>query len=468
MTAVMLALFAIAMGLATTMPFLSPKSLGGLALGLALAALALIAFRGFRDWSRPARVGAGLLCLAEGLFFVLAGPLGPRHRYNQDVVPLLLLMIGTLSLLHLQAEGFNAWVDRAAGRLHERRWAEGLAISTFSVLLLLGAAEFLAAALARTRLVPFDRPLQTFHRGQPVVDWRRFHITEDRNRVPDPHLLWRPVAFEPYNSKGYKAPEFAVAKPAGTFRIITLGDSNTDGPDRGGWPDELRRLLASQPRSALRFEVINAGVVGYSSFQGLRRMEECLRYEPDLVMVSFGANDAHLVVAGPDKTFALRRPALVPVMRVLYRYKAFLLARYLALRWSGGVGAIETPLEPRVSVPDYEVNLERMVALARGAGARAVLLTRPHDPAKRRTAPPGYWIERAAEYNEATARVGRRLRVPVFDAYALFEGSGPDAFADESHFTLLGHARMGQLLRDFLAREGLLPAPSAAGPERGA
>ena len=46
-----------------------------------------------------------------------------------------------------------------------------------------------------------------------------------------------------------------------------------------------------------RFRVANAGVYGYSSFQGLRRFHELLRYHPDVVTWSFGANDAQTLRA---------------------------------------------------------------------------------------------------------------------------------------------------------------------------
>ena len=442
--------------LAAAVPLLSAKAVGSVALVLGLGAAGLVIGHAAKSWTRQARVTAAVLYLAQALVFVLAGPLGPPHRYNQTVVALLVLIIGTTASLHLRAGDFNEWANRAAYWMRRHRWAEGLAISALSTLTLLGSAEFLAAALARTRLVPFDRPLKTLYWNQPVPDWRTFHITADPYMVPDPHLFWRPATSPPYNSMGFKGAEFSAVKPPGAFRIMTVGDSNTDGPDAGGWPDELRRLLARRAGAGPRFEVINAGVPGYSSLQGLRRLEESLRFGPDLIAVSFGANDAALAAAGPDKDFATRGPVPVSVVRLAYRYKAFLLARYLGSRWAGRAEDAQEPVQPRVSLHDYETNLERMVVLARAAGARVVLLTRPHDPATRRTAPPGNWIKRAPEYNEATARVGQRLRVPVFDAYALFETGGSEAFIDDSHFTLPGHARMAHLLRDFPAREGLL------------
>lgn len=452
-----LTLFLASFGLAAAIPFLSAPSLGSLALVLALCAAAAAAVTAFRGWNRAARTAAGLVYGLQAAIYVLAQPQGFGLRHNQPEVALILMMILTTAFLSFRPERLNAWAEKAAIWLRGRRWAEGLAIAAISVLAFLGSAEFLAAALARTRLVPFNRPLVTYHHGNPIADWRPFHITVDRHRVADPVLLWRPTATPPYNSRGFKGPEFAVPKPPRTFRIIALGDSNTDGPDTGHWPGELDRLLAAPGGPAGHFEVINAGVVGYSSLQGLRRLEEVLRFAPDLILVSFGANDAHLVATGPDKGYAAPNPLLARALRGLFRYKAFLLARYIASRVSSPAAVEGRVLQPRVSLEDYEANLRRMVALARGASARVVLLTRPYDPGRRPGAPPDSWIRRAPDYNAVPLRLGRELEVPVFDAYRLFEHAGRDAFADDSHFTPAGHAKMAWKLLDFLVQERLLP-----------
>ena len=88
---------------------------------------------------------------------------------------------------------------------------------------------------------------------------------------------------------------------------MCYGDSLTDGPPRGGWPSWLNRLLQEQGRAGgRRFEVMNAGVAGYSSHQGvLRFLQEVDRYQPDLVLVSFGWNDAAEAIGQPDKTFKI-------------------------------------------------------------------------------------------------------------------------------------------------------------------
>lgn len=50
--------------------------------------------------------------------------------------------------------------------------------------------------------------------------------------------------------------------------------------------------------------MLNAGVAGYSSYQGLLRFkQEVARYEPDLIFVSFGFNDLPPAIGEPDNYF---------------------------------------------------------------------------------------------------------------------------------------------------------------------
>ena len=79
-----------------------------------------------------------------------------------------------------------------------------------------------------------------------------------------------PVAI---NSKGLRSPETPYEKPEGVFRILALGDSWTFGfrmeePD--AYPRQLERILnerAAERGDRRRIEVINAGVIGYSTDQ---------------------------------------------------------------------------------------------------------------------------------------------------------------------------------------------------------
>lgn len=90
------------------------------------------------------------------------------------------------------------------------------------------------------------------------------------------------------NSKGMRDSELSSIKKA--KRILAIGNSCTFGVgvnDETTWPSQLETLLGDKG-----IEVINAGVPGYTSFQGLRYLKDNgLALEPDVLIASFGFND---------------------------------------------------------------------------------------------------------------------------------------------------------------------------------
>jgi hypothetical protein len=95
------------------------------------------------------------------------------------------------------------------------------------------------------------------------------------------------------NSKGLRdAREFPYAKPAGTLRVLALGDSHTQGYEvrqEATFSAVLERYLNSK---GLKAEVLNAGVSGFSTAEAAAYLEsEGYRYEPDVVVLGFFAND---------------------------------------------------------------------------------------------------------------------------------------------------------------------------------
>lgn len=136
--------------------------------------------------------------------------------------------------------------------------------------------------------------------------------TQCRQFVKDPYLPYRPApnnhgkgvaatgeyAFEyRHNSEGFRDVEHALAKPAGTVRILGLGDSFTYGMGAAFEETYLARLEAQlnqdkRGTNAPRFEVIKAGIPGYyPESQRLLLEHYGLAYQPDVVLVGFVPND---------------------------------------------------------------------------------------------------------------------------------------------------------------------------------
>lgn len=289
-----------------------------------------------------------------------------------------------------------------------------------------------------------------------VNDHREEHAFRDRNLVYDPDLIWRPVSsqFSPFNPQGFRGAPIDPVKPGGTLRIIAIGDSNTFGwavDDGANWPAQLEaRLAASRPGT----RVVNAGVWGYSLYQGRQRFHEMLAFTPDVVLVSFGANDAHQVRV-PDAAYVRSHDRIAQVARLSERLR---LAQLGVAAWDGVASANRAgELGPRVPLDDYRRYLRDIGETAKARGIQLVLLTRPFVGV---SSDPASWKTHAPAYNEATRAVGDALGVPVIDVYGAFVDT-PALFDDESHFGEEGHRRMADLLAARLA--GLVPA-AAHGP----
>ncbi|MCB1055236.1 MAG: SGNH/GDSL hydrolase family protein, partial [Acidobacteria bacterium] len=132
----------------------------------------------------------------------------------------------------------------------------------------------------------------------PLITTRKPHW--GASRTEDPLLFWRMRpgyhASDGFliNSLGLRGPEIAAKEP-GELRILSLGESSTFGSKVSygeTYSAQLERRLAACAGPGRRVRVINAGVIGYSLFQGVTYLEHRgLALEPDVVLLYFGYND---------------------------------------------------------------------------------------------------------------------------------------------------------------------------------
>jgi len=350
------------------------------------------------------------------------------------------------SLLPPQKSGAG-WVLALLGK---RRVIRGLLVMCLTLVILIGGTEWTVFMLERIGVIELESPIRTvLEKGS--ADWRKASIIADYKREPDPVLFWRSRPVPPYNAQRFQGPIAKVPKPDDVFRIICYGDSNTDGhTGDGGWPARLGKLLEKhewQPDK--RVEVLNAGVMGYSSHQGLMRFkEEAQTYQPDLIFVSFGWNDAPGALGKPDKEFEIPPETVVTMERALLRFKSYRLLRTLRREWS------EEKLEtvgPRVAVEDYAANLSSFLDHGKQHDVLVVLLTRPHLASVSDLKKQPGWRSKIPSYNDALVTFAREKKVPLVDVGAHF-ASRLEQFSDECHFTAEGHEKMARLLSDELSR----------------
>jgi lysophospholipase L1-like esterase len=112
---------------------------------------------------------------------------------------------------------------------------------------------------------------------------------------PGSHYEWQHISVD-INSRGLRGPETSYEKSPSTFRILNLGDSVVMGwgvREEDTYGQQLESLLNETGSDNMRFEVINAGVPGWSLDNALAYLQaEGLKYEPDLVVLDVTiAND---------------------------------------------------------------------------------------------------------------------------------------------------------------------------------
>ncbi len=349
-----------------------------------------------------------------------------------------------------------------------------------------GPAALLAVSLLFSALV-----------GEAAVRWLRpgYVAGPDPIRNPfwqyDPELGWshepgatgvfardefsHPVRI---NQAGWRDRERQVDKPAGTFRVVVLGDSFTWGHGVGDEEVYTRLLEGMLPGT----EFLNLGLSGSDTGQQLLILEKYgLAWHPDLVLLMMSRNDFIGNVTDaegsyPKPMFVLEpggelRLTNVPVPRVSTLSRL----HYRLRRRSGLVNLIETELErwrrnePEAGAPGrsygYDLTralLHRMHAECRSAGVTFAISFVPSN---------------AHTYPETIPRIETE-RTSVVEAFANSEGIAyldlvpafreaardPDTgarvdlhYRRDRHWNALGHRVAARALAGMLVRKGLVP-----------
>lgn len=229
------------------------------------------------------------------------------------------------------------------------------------------------------------------------------------------------------NGLGLRGPEVG---PKRGFRVLAVGNSCTFGVGVGDdetWPARLEAILRGQGEDA---EVINAGVPGYTSFQGLRYLDERgLALAPDLVIACFGFNDSDAWGPAGDREIAgkLRDRAWDRALSRSSLYRG--LARVIrgGKAEEGGDPAKGEERAPRVAADDLYQNLVDMKALCESRGAAMMLLLWPYRKQIREG------VDRPVVFQPAILGAGADARIPVIDLIGPFLAAGDRVYLDHIH-----------------------------------
>jgi lysophospholipase L1-like esterase len=227
----------------------------------------------------------------------------------------------------------------------------------------------------------------------------------------------------------------------GAVRILAIGDSNTWGwgvADAEAYPAALQDIL-DRRFGANRYEVLNAGMPGYTSYQGLLYLREHgLRFKPSIVLAGFGFNDA--TPDGDITTRIEKERDSLPFLRL----DDFLLYQSYFWRWARSRWQVKHEVErlPRVDVPRYADNLTGILDVARENRAEAMLVDflGPHGTAK--------------TYSNAMQRVSEERDTPML----VYRGPRIDVV----HPTREGYRFLAAQIVDRLVAAGYIANPSGS------
>lgn len=256
-------------------------------------------------------------------------------------------------------------------------------------------------------------------------------------------------------------------KAPGTIRIVCLGDSTAFG-GHTTYPAQLEQVLRGCAPD-VKVEVINAGVPGWSTYQGVRLFERDLaQWRPDIVTASFGFNNAKREQDGmTDRQRAeATRHGARRLLRGLARsrFVQWLIQRRDARREPRApFDATRDWLQLRCPPAEHARCLTELDAACREIGAKLLLATQPHGfvwsegDAIGDLPPNGIKdvATRLDEQNAVVARSAAELRVGFVDVAAAFRALHPgDVFVDPLpgkdplHTTAMGARRVAEALAD--------------------
>jgi lysophospholipase L1-like esterase len=296
------------------------------------------------------------------------------------------------------------------------------------------------------------------------------------------------------NRLGFRGPEVPTLKKEGVFRIVAIGDSCTFGLAGEACPYPARLQWHLRERGdAVAYEVINAGVEGYSSEYGLRLLEARIpALHPDIVTIYIGWNDLYMTdprrrhAAEPDGesppaphdpprgrlAAALREGLDRLYLAQFLRRTLYLEIPRLLARPEGDRSPQEQAIHPGMAEA-YQGRLRKMIRAVRAMGAVPVVMTLPtilssptsaqglailHYPEWAHS-DPGFFRRVVDAWNEAIRAVASDERAVLIDNARFIDALGRKKealFFDTLHMHCQGYELLAQNISSELARQGLI------------
>lgn len=341
-----------------------------------------------------------------------------------------------------------------------------LLLATLPILTLIAILEFSLEPFARIR-----RGLTTIYVKDSELGWKLKPNAEDL-------YGGMPVRI---NGKGLRGPELNYAKQAGVKRILFLGDSVTFGYKLKSYEQTFPYLIESllKDKSGYSVESINSGVGGYSPWQEyLFLAKEGIKYNPDLIVVSFVLNDVTeplglVKFGGSGEGWQLEHTVSGAVEKLLESSSVAYFARKLSARIRFGNDIQQgAELKEKTTVKEMVRHPDRP-DIQEAWGITLENLRKIFDYAKAEDLPLFLVIfPFTFQFDDVTnlstpqkilSKYAYDNKVPVIDLLPILakkmaeEGSKPgDYFLDEDHLSPVGSEIVAEILANFIQQAGFL------------
>lgn len=273
--------------------------------------------------------------------------------------------------------------------------------------------------------------------------------------IKDRELFWKmDSSCKEYNSFGFRDREFSSQKDKDVFRIICMGDSVTFG-----WPSniedtypKLLEMLLNLRFPKHKFEVFNAGVPGYTSYQGLIWLKkDIINYNVNLLIVYYGIN-GRTGSYKSDKKQVLLPVWLVNAANYLRKFQFYQLSSKIILHFKYPPGKKYLCSINRVAPEEFRNNLLEINNVVEKKGGRVLFITKPLF----------YYPEKKIIFTDDSYFPPEGIL--NFDIYSIFKKRKEeirDFFLDDVrpynfHLTAKGHKVLAEEIFNFLIASNLL------------
>jgi lysophospholipase L1-like esterase len=284
-------------------------------------------------------------------------------------------------------------------------------------------------------------------------------------------VFQRPRNTQYGNSLGFNDLPWSRARTPGVPRIACLGGSTTEGGNpmgrKGSYPTQLELVL--EERTGRDFEVLNAGISGWTSAEMLIAWFLAVQdFQPDVVVLHEAVNDLEPRFRAnfePDYSH-WRRPVQVQPALGLERLLVRCSDLYLYLQLKGGKapeildvctdhsGPTEPLLKegklPHATSFTFRRNILSIARSARANGSEVVLMTLPRNPVCKIG---DFWPFGIAENNQHLRELASENGYRLADADEAFRARPELAaqFIDVVHLQPPGNRVKAEVIADALA-----------------